>query len=77
LDISYPTAEFTKMVKLWESFSPKDMGIVVRHIKRCGPQSDLRALLILGNLVLVYLTTSSIKANASLSLFSSDQKGVR
>jgi len=34
LDISYPTAEFTKMVKLWESFSAKDMGIVVRHIKR-------------------------------------------
>jgi len=33
LDISYPTAEFTKMVKLWESFIPKDMGIVVRHIK--------------------------------------------
>lgn len=34
LDISYPTAEFTKMVKLWENFSSKDMGIVVRHIKR-------------------------------------------
>lgn len=33
LDISYPTAEFTKMVKLWESFVAKDMGIVVRHIK--------------------------------------------
>jgi poly(A) polymerase len=34
LDISYPTGEFVKMVKMWESFQSLNMGIVVRHIKR-------------------------------------------
>ncbi|KAI0722729.1 polymerase [Earliella scabrosa] len=34
LDISYPTTEFTKLVKLWEKFDEQKMGIVVRHIKR-------------------------------------------
>ncbi|EJD53680.1 polymerase [Auricularia subglabra TFB-10046 SS5] len=33
LDISYPTAEFTKLVKMWENFDDSKMGIVVRHIK--------------------------------------------
>ncbi|KIY51688.1 Poly(A) polymerase [Fistulina hepatica ATCC 64428] len=33
LDISYPTTEFTKMVKLWDSYDEQTMGIVVRHIK--------------------------------------------
>lgn len=33
LDISYPTTEFTKMVKMWDSFEEQNMGIVVRHIK--------------------------------------------
>ncbi|KAI0774546.1 polymerase [Fomes fomentarius] len=33
LDISYPTTEFTKLVKLWERFDEQKMGIVVRHIK--------------------------------------------
>ncbi|PPQ68594.1 hypothetical protein CVT26_003383 [Gymnopilus dilepis] len=33
LDISYPTTEFTKMVKMWEKFDESTMGIVVRHIK--------------------------------------------
>ncbi|GLB34180.1 putative polymerase pla1 [Lyophyllum shimeji] len=36
LDISYPTTEFTKMVKLWEHFNESKMGIVVRHIKSSG-----------------------------------------
>ena len=35
LDISYPTTEFTKLVKLWEQFDDSTMGIVVRHIKKC------------------------------------------
>lgn len=34
LDISYPTTEFTKLVKMWEKFDESTMGIVVRHIKR-------------------------------------------
>ncbi|KAI0921175.1 hypothetical protein AcW1_004762 [Taiwanofungus camphoratus] len=33
LDISYPTTEFTKLVKMWEKFDDALMGIVVRHIK--------------------------------------------
>jgi len=33
LDISYPTTEFTKLVKMWEKFDDASMGIVVRHIK--------------------------------------------
>ncbi|KZT29383.1 poly-A polymerase [Neolentinus lepideus HHB14362 ss-1] len=33
LDISYPTTEFVKLVKMWEKFDETKMGIVVRHIK--------------------------------------------
>ncbi|KAM6496149.1 Poly(A) polymerase central domain containing protein [Amanita muscaria] len=33
LDISYPTAKFTKLVKMWEKYDEASMGIVVRHIK--------------------------------------------
>lgn len=33
LDISYPTAEFTKLVKMWEKYNEPEMGIIVRHIK--------------------------------------------
>ncbi|GJE84860.1 poly-A polymerase [Phanerochaete sordida] len=33
LDISYPTTEFTKQVKMWEKFDESLMGIIVRHIK--------------------------------------------
>ena len=33
LDISYPTTEFTKLVKMWEKYDEATMGIVVRHIK--------------------------------------------
>jgi poly(A) polymerase len=33
LDISYPTTEFTRMVKQWEQYDESSMGIVVRHIK--------------------------------------------
>ena len=35
LDISYPTTEFTKLVKMWEKYDEATMGIIVRHIKRC------------------------------------------
>ena len=34
LDISYPTTEYTKLVKMWEKYDESTMGIVVRHIKR-------------------------------------------
>jgi poly(A) polymerase len=34
LDISWPTADFTKMVKGWDKFDEVKMGIIVRHIKR-------------------------------------------
>ncbi|KAI0080876.1 polymerase [Panus rudis PR-1116 ss-1] len=33
VDISYPTTEFTKLVKMWEKYDEATMGIVVRHIK--------------------------------------------
>ncbi|KZT05564.1 polymerase [Laetiporus sulphureus 93-53] len=33
LDISYPTTEFTKLVKMWEKYEEHSMGIVVRNIK--------------------------------------------
>ncbi|KAH8118391.1 poly polymerase [Phellopilus nigrolimitatus] len=33
LDISYPTTEFQKLVKMWEKYDDSSMGIVVRHIK--------------------------------------------
>ncbi|KAL5530370.1 PAP1 [Sanghuangporus sanghuang] len=33
LDISYPTTEFTKLVKMWDRYDEASMGIVVRHIK--------------------------------------------
>lgn len=34
LDISYPTQEFTKLVKMWDQFEEDKMSIVVRNIKR-------------------------------------------
>ncbi|KAF9226885.1 Poly(A) polymerase [Gyrodon lividus] len=36
LDISYPTREFTKLVKMWEKFEESRMGIFVRNIKSSG-----------------------------------------
>ncbi|THH28420.1 hypothetical protein EUX98_g5765 [Antrodiella citrinella] len=33
LDISYPTTEFTKLVKAWEKYDESTMGIVVRHMR--------------------------------------------
>ncbi|KAI0677265.1 polymerase [Trametes maxima] len=33
LDISYPLAEFLKMVKMWEKYDESAMNIAVRHIK--------------------------------------------
>ncbi|BGP44856.1 polynucleotide adenylyltransferase [Rhodotorula kratochvilovae] len=33
LDISYPTNEFTKLVKMWDSYDADTMGVIVRYIK--------------------------------------------
>lgn len=33
LDISYPTTEFAKLVKMWDKYDGSNMGIIVRHIK--------------------------------------------
>lgn len=33
LDISYPTNEFVKQVKMWETFESRAMSIVVAHVK--------------------------------------------
>ncbi|SCV68510.1 BQ2448_631 [Microbotryum intermedium] len=33
LDISYPTTEFTKLVKMWDRYDESTMGIIVRYIK--------------------------------------------
>ncbi|KAL8284230.1 hypothetical protein RQP46_004979 [Phenoliferia psychrophenolica] len=37
LDISYPTNEFTKLVKMWDKFDPTSMGVIVRYMKAQGP----------------------------------------
>ena len=34
LDISYPTTEFTKLVKMWEKYDASSMHVIVRHIKQ-------------------------------------------
>ena len=34
LDISWPTAEYLKLVKGWEKYDENTMGIVVQYIKR-------------------------------------------
>ncbi len=34
LDISHPTTEFTRQVKLWDKYDESTMCIAVRHIKR-------------------------------------------
>ena len=71
LDISYPTTEFTKLVKMWEKFDEQKMGIVVRHIKRSHSYFPLpsspslhysRCVLFI---VLLYPTMSSTMVNAS------------
>mgnify|MGYP001597246539 CR=1 FL=1 len=33
LDISYPTNEFTKLVKMWDKYDPNSMGVMVRYMK--------------------------------------------
>ncbi|GAA6001779.1 hypothetical protein JCM10207_002316 [Rhodosporidiobolus poonsookiae] len=33
LDISYPTNEFTKLVKMWDKYDADSMGVIVRYIK--------------------------------------------
>lgn len=33
LDISYPTIEFTKLVKSWDGYRSDKMGIILRHVK--------------------------------------------
>ncbi|ELU37750.1 polymerase [Rhizoctonia solani AG-1 IA] len=43
LDISYPTAEFTKQVKQWEQYHEETHGIVVRHIKSHSNDPSLRS----------------------------------
>lgn len=46
LDISYPTTEFTKLVKLWEKYDESSMGIIVRHIKRCVSVQSIKILFV-------------------------------
>ncbi|KAI9447930.1 poly-A polymerase [Lactarius indigo] len=41
LDISWPTTEFTKMVKSWDKFNEVKMGIIVRHIKSSALPDNL------------------------------------
>lgn len=41
LDISWPTTEFTKMVKSWDKFDEVKMGIIVRHIKSSALPDNL------------------------------------
>ncbi|KAI5481492.1 poly(A) polymerase Pla1 [Pseudohyphozyma bogoriensis] len=36
LDISYPSHEFTKQVKMWDKYDETSMGVIVRHIKSNG-----------------------------------------
>ena len=70
LDISYPTNEFTKLVKMWEKFDEQNMGIVVRNIKRSSsifPHPHLRLCIIHASYLLAphCLTTSSTRVNAN------------
>jgi poly(A) polymerase len=62
LDISYPTNEFTKMVKMWDKYDESAMGIYVRHIKRSVTLPPFLLLGFMRNfvLVLVCLTMCSI-----------------
>ena len=66
LDISYPTTEFTKLVKMWEKYDESQMGIFVRNIKRyfkirgcVGCVFFMQAL----RIVLLYRITSLMKVN--------------
>ncbi|KAM0755628.1 Poly(A) polymerase [Meredithblackwellia eburnea MCA 4105] len=43
LDISYPTNEFTKLVKLWDKYEPASMGVMVRYMKAAGLPSYVHA----------------------------------
>ncbi|POY71982.1 putative Polynucleotide adenylyltransferase [Rhodotorula taiwanensis] len=45
LDISYPTNEFTKLVKLWDNYDAETMGVIVRYIKSPARTSDSRQTL--------------------------------
>jgi poly(A) polymerase len=45
LDISYPTQEFTKLVRVWEKFDESCMSIVVQHIKRSATRWGRRLCL--------------------------------
>lgn len=65
LDISHPTTEFNRQVRMWDKFDEATMGIAVRHIKRypLGRISDPCADVI--SLVLHCLTTSLTKANGN------------
>ena len=33
LDISYPTNEFQKLVRLWDKYDANSMGLTIRHMK--------------------------------------------
>ncbi|KAI9033283.1 putative PAP1-poly(A) polymerase [Hyaloraphidium curvatum] len=35
LDLSWPTRDFTNLVKSWERYDERSMGVVVKYIKRC------------------------------------------
>ncbi|KAJ1988055.1 polynucleotide adenylyltransferase [Dimargaris cristalligena] len=41
LDISWPTSEFIKLVKMWPSFEDAHMGIVVKYIKNAALPNDV------------------------------------
>lgn len=55
LDISYPTNEFTKLVKMWDKYDPDTMGVIVRYIKRCVPPVVVRFALSRKGLLIVSL----------------------
>ena len=74
LDISYPTTEFTKLVKMWEKYDEATMGIVVRHIKRFGLNFALLPVAYDRNAACLYPTTSSTRANASQEVHRNGQK---
>jgi hypothetical protein len=77
LDISYPTSEFTKMVKMWDQYVDEKMSIVVRIIKRFVLWSSKNVCS--HNLLRAApcsLTMCSMPASASLQKLSSEQRYV-
>lgn len=66
LDISYPTNEFTKLVKMWDKYDADTMGVIVRYIKSfvffCPLDSQARDVQLIGPVPRLDLHRSALPA---------------